>query len=470
MIVSPSPRWVPVLAARRVLDAAGRMATTASSCASSRATTRSGPGRSSRPGPAETLARLADAGLAVPCVDTRSFFPLAPTPRPVASVEERSERPTWRPGSGPRRPGLRRPRAARRGPRLDAGLDRESLASCGASSAAAGSRCARDARRLRPRRRDPLAPAERRGAGARRGVDPANPSRSSGERSRRRGSRSLPAPRPPEDERHPPGGKVPWPPALPGRGRLPGRRVLAWLQGRGDRGCPSMGEALAPGDRGAGSGAPPLPPVGGRRAAGPAGDGALRARASSPAAACASRCTRAGRRWRRGRPCGRGAIRALLARDGKAPSLRLGALAERVPRRAAAGARHRLAEAHRFHLDEYVASHPTIPPPSVVLSIASSPREGRRLPRPRRRGRDLAAECARYAALLRQARPALAILGVGRTATSLHRPAGLRTSRRGGRESGRARRALPAAAVNDGCFPSLERCLGTGALAHRPLP
>ena len=76
-------------------------------------------------GVAETRRRLRDAGLAVPCVDSRSFFhhPDESARAQIASKRPSDRRARARAGCAGH-PRVRRLRPARRGPRLDPGLDR----------------------------------------------------------------------------------------------------------------------------------------------------------------------------------------------------------------------------------------------------------------------------------------------------------------------------------------------------------
>ena len=172
--------------------------------------------------------------------------------------------------------------------------------SCATGSRGSGRRgLARDARRLRRGRRDARAPRGRRAAtgSASSGTRP-TPSREFGEEPEAgsatlgRFVRHVHL----KDARRAPIGQVPWPPVLPGTRRLPGRSRPRAAAGGGRRalGLVRVGEALAPGDRGAGGGAAALPALGRGRAAGPARDGAHAARESSAAAGCASRSSRAG--------------------------------------------------------------------------------------------------------------------------------------------------------------------------------
>ena len=190
--------------------------TTASSCASSRETTRSGPAPSSPgPGSRETRARLADAGLAVPCVDTRSFFhsPDAAVRQPAVEEAVRSAEVAARLGArGIRVFGDRVQPGGRALPRRGAGSSsrwrdlRERLRGTGVevwlethgdfATAAA----------------HPRAPRGGGGRGARRGVGPGQcllgVRRGAGEG--RGGARPLPAPRPPQGRAASADGKVPW--------------------------------------------------------------------------------------------------------------------------------------------------------------------------------------------------------------------------------------------------------------------
>jgi glucosamine-6-phosphate deaminase len=221
-----------------------------------------------------------------------------------------------------------------------------------------------------------------------------------------------------KDVRRPPDGKIPWPPALPGRGDFPAARVLEWLTAAGGdrwvsfewekRWHPEIEEpevALPHFLRWAAG------ELRGRRATERTGArvlacGRLRVEVfpSRPMMGLAAARTVAE------------AIRSLLAREGRAavifasaPSQNefLAALRQEPgidwPRLTA------------FHLDEYVGIAPDHPASfrrflvdrlfGHVEVAAFHGLDGQ--------APDLASECARYAGLLRQAGPALAILGIG---------------------------------------------------------
>jgi glucosamine-6-phosphate deaminase len=419
-----------------------------------------------RSGLRETLARLADAGLAVPCVDTRSFFH-SPDPAERRQAVEEAQRTAdvaarlgargirvfgdrVQPGAG---------LASTRGWIVEslAGL-RDRLRGSGvevwlethgdfASSSAT---------------RSLLEEAGSDGLGA--VWDPANAFAEFGEEPEAGGAALGPFLRHVhlKDERRPPAGKVPWPPARPGRGDFPADRVLAWLQRTGadrwvsfeweKRWHPEIEEpevALPHFLRWAAD------ELRGRRATERTGArvlacGRLRVEIlpSRPMMGLAAARTVAE------------AIRELIARDGRAavifasaPSQNefLAALRQEPgidwPRLAA------------FHLDEYVgipADHPASFRRFLVDRLFSHVKaaafhglDGQ--------APDLAGECARYAALLREARPALAILGIGENGhlafidppvCDFSEPADVRVVELD--EPCRRQQ------VNDGCFPSLE--------------
>ena len=286
---------------------------------------------------------------------------------------------------------------------------------------------ARDARRLRDRRRHPR-PAGRSGErGARRGVGPGQRLLGvrRGARGRRRGARPLPAPRPPQGRAAPARRQDPVAPGPAGPRRLPGRaRARAGCRRRAaTAGSPSSGRSAGTRRsrsrrwRSRTSSAGPRTSCGGdaRRSA--------RARGSSPAAACASEVFPS--RPMMGVAAARAvaeAIRDLLARDGRAAVIFASAPSQNeflaALRR---GARDRLAEAHRLP-PRRVRRHRPRPPrllPPLPRRPALRPREGRRVPRPRRPGAGprRGVRALRRAPAAGEPRPSPSS-GSGRTATS----------------------------------------------------
>ena len=371
----------------------------------------------------ETLARLADAGLAVPCVDTRSFFH-GPDRRRAAA-----------------RPSRRR-RARRRSPRTwEHAASACSATACSPApiSSRRGASIVEALGGLRDRLRGTgvevwlethgdfataaatrslLEEAGSEGLGA--VWDPANAYSEFGEEPEAGAVALGPFLRHVhlKDVRRPPDGKIPWPPALPGRGDFPAARVLEWLTAAGGdrwvsfewekRWHPEIEEpevALPHFLRWAAG------ELRGRHGTERTGArvltcGRLRVEVfpSRPMMGLAAARTVAE------------AIRNLLAREGRAavifasaPSQNefLAALRQEPgidwPRLTA------------FHLDEYVGIAPDHPASfrrflvdrlfDHVEVAAFHGLDGQ--------APDLASECARYAGLLRQAGPALAILGIG---------------------------------------------------------
>ena len=279
-----------------------------------------------------------------------------------------------------------------------------------------------------------------------------------------------------KDVRRPPDGKIPWPPALPGRGDFPAARVLEWLTAAGGdrwvsfewekRWHPEIEEpevALPHFLRWAAG------ELRGRRATERTGArvltcGRLRVEVfpSRPMMGLAAARTVAE------------AIRNLLAREGRAavifasaPSQNefLAALRQEPgidwPRLTA------------FHLDEYVGIAPDHPASfrrflvdrlfDHVEVAAFHGLDGQ--------AQDLASECARYAAPPAAGRPGPRHPRHRRERPPrLHRPARLRLRRAGGREGGGARRALPEAAGERRLLPEPGRGPAHRALPHRPVP
>ena len=330
----------------------------------------------------ETLARLADAGLAVPCVDTRSFFH---SPDPAArrtAVEEAA-----RTAEVAARLGARGIRVF--GDRVQPGADLASTrgwiveALGDASGPPPGHRgrgVARDARRLRHRRRHPLDPGGGGSRGARRGLGPGQ--RLLGVRGEarggRRGARTLPAPRPPEGRAAPARRADPLAPGSARSRRLPGRaraRVADGERRHLSLGLLRVGEALAPRDRRPGGGTAALPRLGrGRpaRARHDRGPGGTAPGLRPPPCRGLPEPHHDGRRGRP--PRRRRDSRRRRARRPGRRHLRLRPLAERVPGRAPGGAGGRLAEAHRVPPRRVRRDPPTTRPPSAASSsIGSSP-------------------------------------------------------------------------------------------------
>ena len=370
----------------------------------------------------ETLARLADAGLAVPCVDTRSFFHSPdPAARRIAVVEaERSAEVAARLGAR----GIRV-----FGDRVQPGADAASTRAWIVESLA----ILRD--RLRgsgvevwlethgdfataAATRSLLEDAGSEGLGA--VWDPANAFSEFGEE-----PETGPAALGPflrhihlKDERRPASRKIPWTPVLLGRGDFPAARVLAGLRGGGYDGWvsfewekrwhPEIEE----------------PDVALPHFLGWAADDLRERRAVERTGARVLTCGRLRVEVLPSRPMmGLAAARTvaeciqdLLARDGRAAVVFASAPSQDeflAALRQEPGIDWRKLTA--FHLDEYVGIAPDHPASfrrflvdrlfSHVDVAAFHGLDGR--------AGDLAAECARYAALLRKEAPALAILGVG---------------------------------------------------------
>ncbi len=413
----------------------------------------------------ETLARLADAGLAVPCVDTRSFFH-SPDPAARRQAVDEAER-TGAVAARLGAPGIRV-----FGDRVQAGADL-------ASTRAWIAECLAGLRdRLRgsgvevwlethgdfanaAATRSLLEEAGTEGLGA--VWDPANAFSEFGEEPGAGAAALSPFLRHVhlKDVRRPPDGRVPWPPVLPGRGDFPAARTLSWLRNAGydrwvsfeweKRWHPEIedpGVALPHFLRWAAD------ELRGRHATERTGArvltcGRLRVEVFPSRPMMGLAAARAAAE----------AIRDLLARDGRvavifasAPSQNefLAALREEPgidwPKLTA------------FHLDEYVGIAPDHPASfrrflvdrlfSHVKVAAFHGLDGQ--------AKDLAAECARYAALLRAAGPSLAVLGIGENGhlafidppvCDFAEPADVRVVELD--EPCRRQQ------VNDGCFPSL---------------
>ena len=427
----------------------------------------------------ETLARLADAGLAVPCVDTRSFFH---SPDPAArrlAVEEAERTAGLAARLGARgirvfgdrvQPGA--DLASTRGWIVEALADlRDRLRGTGVEvwlethgdfAAAAATRSL-------------LEEAGSEGLGA--VWDPANAFSEFGEEpaagAAALGSflRHVHL----KDVRRPPDGKIPWPPALPGRGDFPAARVLDWLTGTGashwvsfeweKRWHPEIEDpevALPHFLRWAAD------ELRGRRATERTGArvltcGRLRVEVFPSRPMMGLAAARAVAE----------AIRDLMARDGRAavvfasaPSQNefLAALRQEPgidwPRLTA------------FHLDEYVGIAPDHPASfrrflvdrlfAHVKVAAFHGLDGQ--------AEDLAAECARYAALLRQEAPALAILGIGENGhLAFIDPPVCDFAERADVRVVELDEPCRRQQVNDGCFPSLAEVPRTALSLTVPL-
>ena len=279
-----------------------------------------------------------------------------------------------------------------------------------------------------------------------------------------------------KDVRRPPDGKIPWPPVLPGRGDFPAARVLDWLTADGrdhwvsfeweKRWHPEIEEPEVA--------LPALPPLGRRRAARAARHGA-HGRAGphlrSPARRGLSEPAHDGPR--RGARRGRGDPRPHGARRPGRRHLRLRSLAERVPGRAAAGARDRLAEAHRVPPRRVRRHRPR--PPGLLPTIPRRPalRPRRRWPRStgstarRRTSRPSAPATPRSCG--RQA-PALAILGIGENGhLAFIDPPVCDFAERADVRVVELDEPCRRQQVNDGCFPSLAEVPRTALSLTVPL-
>ena len=370
----------------------------------------------------ETQARLADAGLAVPCVDTRSFFhsPDAAVRRIAVEEAERTAALAHELGArgirvfGDRvQPGaelsstrgwivgcLAELRDRLRGSGVEVWLETHGDFAQGAAT------------------RSLLEEAGSEGLGA--VWDPANAFSEFGEEPETGAAALQPFLRHVhvKDARRPPDEKLPWPPALPGRGDFPAARVLETLQAGGGehwvsfewekRWHPEIEEpevALPFFLRWAAD------ELRGRRATQRTGArvlacGRLRVEVlpSRPMMGVAAARTVAE------------AIKGRLARDGRVAVIFASAPSQNEF--LAALCREPGIEWSKltaFHLDEYVGLGPEHPASfrrflvdrlfSQVDVAAFHGLDGQ--------ARDLAAECARYAGLLRAAAPSLAILGIG---------------------------------------------------------
>ena len=414
----------------------------------------------------ETLARLADAGLAVPCVDTRSFFH-SPDPAARRTAVEEAERTA----------GL----AARLGA---AGIrvfgDRVQPGADLASTRGWIAECLADLRdRLRgtgvevwlethgdsataAATRSLLEEAGSDGLGA--VWDPANAYSEFSEEPEAGAAALGPFLRHVhlKDARRTPDGKIPWPPVLPGRGDVPAARALSWLIANGalrwvsfewEKRWHSEIEdpeiALPHFLRWAAD------ELRGRRATERTGArvltcGRLRVEVfpSRPMVGLAAARTAAE------------AIRGLLARGGRAAVIFASAPSQNeflVALRQEPGIDWPKITA--FHLDEYVGIAPDHPASfrrflvdrlfNHVKVAAFHGLDGQ--------AQDLAAECARYAALLRQEGPGLAILGIGENGhLAFIDPPVCDFAERADVRVVELDEPCRRQQVNDGCFPSLE--------------
>jgi len=374
------------------------------------------------PGLRETLARLADAGLAIPCVDTRSFFhsPDATARRLAVEEAERTASLAARLGArgirvfGDRvQPGanlastrswivdaLRELRDRIRGTGVEVWLETHGDFATGVATRAL------------------LDEAGSEGLGA--VWDPANAFSEFGEAPETGAAALVPFLRHVhiKDARRPPDGRLPWLPVLPGNGDFPLTRALAGLHAAGGdswisfewekRWHPEIEEpevALPHFLRWAAE------ELRGRRATERTGArvlacGRLRAEVFPSRPMMGLAAARAVAE----------ALRGLLAREGRAAVVFASAPSQNeflAALRQEPGIDWPKLTA--FHLDEYVgiaADHPASFRRFLVDRLFAHVRVGAfhgldgQAP-------DLAAECERYAALLRQASPSLAILGIG---------------------------------------------------------
>lgn len=416
-------------------------------------------------GLAETRARLADAGLAVPCVDTRSFFhSVDPAARRVALEEAE------------RAAGVAAALGARGirvfGDRVQEGADLASTRGWIVECLA----------RLRDRLRGSgveiwlethgdfaaavatrslLEEAGCEGLGA--VWDPANAFSEFGEDPETGGAALGPFLRHVhlKDARRPSDGRLPWPPTLPGLGSFPAARVLAWLRKTGYDGWVSFEWEKR--------WHPEIedPEVALPHFLGWAADELRGRRAPQPTGATSLECARLLVQVYPSRPMmGLAAARTVaialrdrLARDGRAAVILASAPSQNeflAALRDEPGIEWPKVTA--FHLDEYVGIAPDHPASfrrflvdrlfAHVRVAAFHGLDGQ--------AADLAAECARYSALLRREAPSLAVLGVGENGhlafidppvCDFAEPADVRLVELD--EPCRRQQ------VNDGCFPNL---------------
>jgi glucosamine-6-phosphate deaminase len=369
-----------------------------------------------------TRRRLADAGLSVACVDTRSFFHHVDEAARRAAVDEavRSAELAAELGA----PGIRV-----FGDRVQPGADLAATRGWIAGSLAA----VRDRVRATgvevwlethgdfATAASARALVEQAGEGGLGLVwDPANAFSEFGEEPEAAAEALLPLVRHVhvKDARRPADGRVPWPPALPGEGHFPAERALAWLARAGYAGFASFEwekrwhpeieapEVALPHYVQWAAGA-----LRGRRDPEPAGARVLTAgrlrvevHPDRPATGAAAAATVAD------------AIRERVARDGRASVVFASAPSQNeflAALRESPGIDWPRVTA--FHLDEYIgiaSDHPASFRRFLVdrlfahVAVAAFHGLDGQAPDPE-------AECARYAALLRAHAPSLAILGVG---------------------------------------------------------
>jgi len=413
----------------------------------------------------ETRARLADAGLAVPCVDTRSFFH-SPDPAVLKTAVEEAER-TAAVAAALGAPGIRvfgdrvQPGAELASTRTwiveSLGELRDRLHGSGVEvwlethgdfATAAATRSL-------------LEEAGSEGLGA--VWDPANAFSEFGEDPETGAAALGPFLRHVhlKDERRPPDGKIPWPPVLPGRGDFPAARVLQWLTAAGaDRWVSFEWEKRW------------HPEIEDPEIALPhflrwAADELRERRATERTGARVLTCGRLRVEVFPSRPmmglasarAVAEAIRGLIARDGRAAVIFASAPSQNeflAALRQESGIDWPKLTA--FHLDEYVGIAPDHPASfrrflvdrlfAHVKLAAFHGLDGQ--------AKDLAAECARYAALLRQEAPALAILGIGENGhLAFIDPPVCDFSERADVRVVDLDEPCRRQQVNDGCFPSL---------------
>ena len=413
----------------------------------------------------ETCARLADAGLAVPCVDTRSFFH-SPDPAVRQAAVEEAERTA----EVAARLGAKGVRVF--GDRVQPGADLAStrgwiveglgdlrdrlrgtgvevwLETHGDFATAAATRSL-------------LEEAGSEGLGA--VWDPANAFSEFGEEPETGAAAIGPFLRHVhlKDERRPPDGKIPWPPVLPGRGDFPAARVLRWLAAAGgDRWVSFEWEKRWH---------PEIedPEIALPHFLGWAADELRGRRATERTGARVLNCGRLRVEVFPSRPmmglasarAVAEAIRGLIARDGRAAVIFASAPSQNeflAALRQEPGIDWPKLTA--FHLDEYVGIAPDHPASfrrflvdrlfAHVKVAAFHGLDGQ--------AKDLTAECARYAALLRQEAPALAILGIGENGhLAFIDPPVCDFSERADVRVVELDEPCRRQQVNDGCFPSL---------------
>jgi glucosamine-6-phosphate deaminase len=264
-----------------------------------------------------------------------------------------------------------------------------------------------------------------------------------------------------KDGRRPPDGRIPWPPVLPGRWDFPASRVLDWLQAAaGDRWVSFEWEKRW------------HPEIEDPEVALPdflrwAADELRGRRAMERTGARVLACGRLRVEVLPSRPmmglaAARAvaeAIRDLLARDRRAAVIFASAPSQNeflAALRQEPGIDWPRVTA--FHLDEYVGIAPDHPASfrrflvdrlfSHVALAAFHGLDGQ--------ARDLAAECTRYTALLRQANPALAILGIGENGhLAFIDPPVCDFAEKSDLRVVELDEPCRRQQVNDGCFPSL---------------